>query len=570
MYLQRGYYLHNNKYQILNVLGEGGFSLTYRGLWKTEVQGALGKLSAGIPICIKEFFFKDYCRRNPQTCFVETNNETAEEIFNKNKEKIVREARILSEIHNPNVVNVLEVFKQNNTVYIVMEFISGRSLKHEIEKNWVLQEDKLKKIIFAIGQALDYIHKKNILHLDIKPSNILMDNNDNPKLIDFGISKKYDLSNDQETSTALLAASKGYASIEQYDSEGIQVFSPCPDIYSLGATMYYLVTGQVPTESILRSTKGLKNPREINPTVSENTEKVILKAMAINAADRYQTVMEMLLDLGFDAAIHKTGIASTSSQDYSETLSKMGGEPLDFDIEDETMVRTSTTSVRRRKKKQKKYGWLFLIIPFLVSGIMALILFYDFGKKIQDDPGIDPVTINNGQDSVETIVRQPETVQTNTKSPDTSSAPVDNKNISQLDSIQLNFQKAFDDAKNALNQGEFNLALDFINKAESYNKNADTEQYRNQIEKEIEKKEIQERKNLYTFIVKFSIFDVVKRRSDGRVGGTDEKGFEKIPFIYKATEPSLISGHRLFQKDDNSYDRYSPSGICVESGFDID
>jgi len=219
MYLTQGYFLHNGKYQLLNVLGEGGFSLTYRGAWKTEVQGNLGKVPTYVPVCIKEYFFKDFCQRNPLTNFVETNSETGKEIFNKNKEKIVREARILSEIHNPNVVNVLEVFKQNNTVYIVMEFISGRSLKHEIEKNWVLQEDKLKKIIFAIGQALDYIHKKNILHLDIKPSNILMDNNDNPKLIDFGISKKYDLSNDQETSTALLAASKGYASIEQYDSE---------------------------------------------------------------------------------------------------------------------------------------------------------------------------------------------------------------------------------------------------------------------------------------------------------------------------------------------------------------
>ena len=163
MYLKQGHRLHNDKYQLLNVLGEGGFSLTYRGAWKTEVQGNLGKVPAFVPVCIKEYFFKDHCFRNPQTFFVETNSETGKDIFNKNKEKIIREARILAEIHHPNVVNVLEVFKQNNTVYIVMEFISGHSLKQEVEQHGVFTEEKLKKIIYTVGQALDYIHEKNIL-----------------------------------------------------------------------------------------------------------------------------------------------------------------------------------------------------------------------------------------------------------------------------------------------------------------------------------------------------------------------------------------------------------------------
>ena len=100
MYLKQGYRLHNDKYQLLNVLGEGGFSLTYRGAWRTEVRGDLGKIPAFVPVCIKEYFFKDYCFRNPLTCFVETNSETGKEIFNKNKEKIIKEARILAEINS--------------------------------------------------------------------------------------------------------------------------------------------------------------------------------------------------------------------------------------------------------------------------------------------------------------------------------------------------------------------------------------------------------------------------------------------------------------------------------------
>ena len=550
--------MHNDKYQLQNVLGEGGFSLTYRGIWKTEVQGNLGKVPTYVPVCIKEYFFKDYCLRNLKTAFVETSSETGREIFDKNKEKIIREARILSEIHHPNVVNVLEVFKQNNTVYIVMEFISGHSLKHKVEQQGVLSEENLKKIIFVIGQALDYIHGKNILHLDIKPGNILIDSNNNPKLIDFGISKKYDLSNDQETSSTLLAASKGYASIEQYDSEGTQVFSPCPDIYSLGATMYYLLTGQVPTESILRSTKGLQNPRELNPAISENTENVILKAMALNASDRYQSVMEMISDLGFNPTIDKINPASDNQPEYPEAASNMSDEPYDFDADDQTRIRTDESA----DSYEKKYGWLYFISPLLVSGLLAFILFGDFGNEPPVKPSVVEIPVVDRTDSVKEQVPSLEVVQTITDKPNSQPIPVDDQSSKKEEIKQENYQKLYTEAIIAYNQRNFDYALELINKAESYNKTDETKQYRDLIIQEKEKIEIQKRRNLYEEWMKFGNFVVVRRKSDKLVGAIDDKGQEKIPCRYVATD--LSGNNRLFQKENNLYDVYDPNGVLIK------
>ena len=167
-----------------------------------------------------------------------------------------------------------------------------------LEKNGILPEATVLKYVRQIGEALQFVHDKSILHLDIKPSNILIDKNGNARLIDFGVSKRYDIEQ-EETSTTMLTLSKGFASIEQYDNEGTQVFSPRPDIYSLGATMYNLLTGTIPTESILRAARPLRNPSEINAAISPKTEAVIIKAMQIIPADRFETVGEMLASLDF-------------------------------------------------------------------------------------------------------------------------------------------------------------------------------------------------------------------------------------------------------------------------------
>jgi serine/threonine-protein kinase len=602
-YLKEGHRLHNDKYQLLNVLGEGGFSLTYRGAWKTEVQGTLGKVPTLVPVCIKEYFFKDYCLRNSITNFIETNSETGKEIFDKNKEKIIKEARILSEIHHPNVVSVLEVFKQNNTVYIVMEFIAGHSLKQEVEQNGLFSEDKLKKIIFKIGQALDYIHEKNILHLDIKPSNILLDRNNNPKLIDFGISKRYDLSGDQETSTTLLAASKGYASVEQYDSEGMQVFSPRPDIYSLGATMYYLLTSQVPTESILRSTKGLQEPRELNPEISENIQKVILKAMALNASERYETIMEMLADLGFDPETDKIDLSSIADNEAEkmELIKSINAQPYDADLDDETIIHPNIEE--KLDIKKSTHFWIYAIAILLIP----VILFLFINNNNRENPenthtpddiiafnnyfnsGISHFNKNNLSqaredfikadeitesaeakayiiriDSLNNLLHTPNIVKPeeppviNIEKPQTPEEPQP-----VVDTKTENYSKLFNNANIAYNQREYSKAFQMIQEALSYKETIEAKQLSALIKQEVEKIEIEKKKKSYDIRWKFGNFDVVKKLSDGKYGAIDSLGNEKIPCKYTYTEV-VSGGNRLFQRDDNLYDLYAPSGVLIE------
>ena len=203
MNLPDGHLLQNGKYRLTHVVGQGGFGITYRGVWYTEVKGSLGTVKTEVPICVKEYFFKDYCYREPGSQAVKVHSETGKVLFNKFKEKLIKEAKILSEVHHPYIVNVLEVFEENNTAYIAMEYISGFSLKYMLEKNGILPEATVLKYVRQIGEALQFVHDKSILHLDIKPSNILIDKNGNARLIDFGVSKRYDIEQEETSTTTV-------------------------------------------------------------------------------------------------------------------------------------------------------------------------------------------------------------------------------------------------------------------------------------------------------------------------------------------------------------------------------
>ena len=357
MNLPNGYPLQNGKYRLTHVVGQGGFGITYKGVWYTEVKGPLGTIKTEVPICVKEYFFKDYCYRDPDSFAVKVHSETGRALFEKFKEKLIKEAKILSDVHHPHIVNVLEVFEENDTAYIAMEYISGNSLKYKMDKEGIMPEARVLRYMHQIGEALQFVHEKNILHLDIKPSNILIDQAGKARLIDFGVSKRYDIEQ-QETSTTMLTLSKGFASLEQYDNEGTQSFSPCPDIYSLGATMYNLLTGKIPTESILRAARPLPSPRDLNPSISAKTEAAIIKAMEIVPADRFQSMSEMLAALDFPEVEEEEIKKDISSPEYFEedettilftTRLPQSGK----DEGDETVLNNVDIPAVSKKKKRK-------------------------------------------------------------------------------------------------------------------------------------------------------------------------------------------------------------------------
>ena len=297
MELSNNHELQSGKYKIESKIGKGGFGITYRAQWSTEVTGPMGKMNTTVPVAIKEFFFEEYCSREAGSSAVTITSATGREFFEKFKNKLKKEAYILSRLQHPNIVKVLDVFEENNTAYIVMAFVEGLSLKELIQRNGKLDEGTVLKYAGQLCDALEEIHRNKILHLDIKPGNVLIDKNDNVQLIDFGISKQYNELH-VETSTTPIGMSKGFAPFEQYS--GVKEFTPATDIYSLGATLYNMLTGQIPTESIRRIDESLEPVSYFNTQVSADTDKAIMKAMSMKRNDRQQSVEELKKDLHID------------------------------------------------------------------------------------------------------------------------------------------------------------------------------------------------------------------------------------------------------------------------------
>jgi serine/threonine protein kinase len=205
-----------------------------------------------------------------------------------------REAKILKTLDHPNLPKVIEYLSANkNTYFMVMTFISGKDLASMLEARHKqpFAESQLLEWLGQIINALSYCHKNNVVHRDIKPANIIIAENNKAFLVDFGISKNINKEGDNATVGTQLLTPK-YSPPEQYIDFGSTDVRG--DIYSLGATMYYLLTGKQPVEAILRVMGNkLPSPKELVSTLSPVLDAVILKAMSLNKADRFQTIEEM-------------------------------------------------------------------------------------------------------------------------------------------------------------------------------------------------------------------------------------------------------------------------------------
>lgn len=235
MTLQQDYTLQDGNYRILKVLGQGGFGITY-----LAIQVRLDR-----KVAIKEFFMKDFCERNETTRQVTLGTAGSRETVNSCRKKFLKEAKHIAKLYHPNIIRIIDVFDENSTSYYVMEYIEGGSLSNKLGTTGLSMSDATRYIL-QVAEALKYIHKQNISHLDIKPSNIMLNGNDEIVLIDFGVSKQYDFSTGGQTSVSPVGCSSGYAPLEQYDPNGVKDFSPQTDIYSLGATYFKLLTGITP------------------------------------------------------------------------------------------------------------------------------------------------------------------------------------------------------------------------------------------------------------------------------------------------------------------------------------
>lgn len=281
----------NYQYRIVKVLGQGSFGITY--LAYLIINGQLGSINSCVKVAIKEFFMREINGRmeNSVTC---GNNGG---MFAKYKKKFVQEAENLSKFDHPNIVKVLELIKANNTVYYVMEYIDGGNLNEYIELHHGLSETESLKYFKGISSALSYMHENNMLHLDLKPSNIMLRGDGEPVLIDFGLSKQFDENGEPESSTTIGGGTPGYAPIEQSSYHGKVGFPITMDVYALGATLFKMLTGQRPPEASVILNDGFPVRELQNRNVNEHTISCILKSMEPFRKSRYQTISSFAFSL---------------------------------------------------------------------------------------------------------------------------------------------------------------------------------------------------------------------------------------------------------------------------------
>lgn len=329
----------NNRYIIGNVLGYGGFGVTYIA-WDKELESV---------VCIKEYYPSGIVNRIPGTSKLILFSGSKKKEFEFGLTRFIDEARNTTKFSgHKNIVNVYEYFEENNTAYFVMEYMPGNTLAHYIEENGKISLERSLEIIAEVGKALKDVHESGIIHRDISPDNIMICKDGKVKLFDFGAARF----SAEEAEVRTIILKPGFAPPEQYDSISEQ--GPKTDIYALGATLYYMLTGVKPDESTNRKIADvLKEPKEIIKDLPQHINDTILKAMAIEPHLRFESVDEFEKSLNQEIKV------------------------------------TSLKKEKRTKKTKRLIGILSLLI---VLSCAATVFSLNVKKK-QEDVTLKPATI---------------------------------------------------------------------------------------------------------------------------------------------------------------------------------
>ncbi len=268
------------KYLVGRVLGEGGFGITYMGI----------DLNLEIKVAIKEYYPNGFVARDATHSTVTPFIGEPAEIFEKGRDKFINEAKSLAKFRTlAGIVTVNDFFMENGTAYIVMEYVDGQTMK-----TYLLTHKFTPAQVFTmmqpVMQSLAYVHQSGMIHRDISPDNIMITDNGQVKLLDFGAARDFADSGNKSLSVILKL---GYAPAEQYSSKGQQ--GPWTDVYALCATMYKIITGITPEESIDRvENDELKPPSKLGIPIDKGQEEALLKGMAVRRTDRFATIAELM------------------------------------------------------------------------------------------------------------------------------------------------------------------------------------------------------------------------------------------------------------------------------------
>lgn len=347
------------RYVIQEVLGQGGFGITYLGIDKLY----------GNKVAIKEYYPQKIAMRKAQyedvvtvTSIEEKNN------YDKGKKRFLDEAQVMARFNkNEGIVKILDFFEANNTAYIVMEYLEGITLKQYLGKYGVIQFRNLIEMMLPLREALIEIHSQGLIHRDISPDNIMVQHNGKLKLMDFGAARDYTESGNKSLTVIL---KPGYAPPEQYQTHGVQ--GPWTDIYALCATIYKCLTGITPPDAIARVMDDkFKEPDQLDGKLSPDIKKILWKGMNIFPEERYQDIVEFGEDV-YDALFtpeENKKLDLDNEKNIDEDLDspdKDNESVLKDDKIEGAVKKTSIPKKEKRKSPVKKV--LVIIVCLLLAG----------------------------------------------------------------------------------------------------------------------------------------------------------------------------------------------------------
>ena len=271
------------KYLIGNAIGEGGFGITYIGM----------DLNLEVKVAIKEYYpqgaaVRD-CRTNDSTVW--SYSKSTQVFFEEGREKFINEAKTIAKFRNvPEIVGVIDFFRENQTAYIVMEYLDGQTLKQYLKvKGGKIPADELLRMMKPLIASLGKLHAQGLIHRDISPDNIMIMKDGSIKILDFGGARDFVSQNGKSMSVLV---KHGYAPEEQYRSRGDQ--GPWTDVYALCATMYRCITGKIPPEALDRLYEDeLKPISSFGVNCPKCIEQAITKGLSVRKDGRYQSMEEL-------------------------------------------------------------------------------------------------------------------------------------------------------------------------------------------------------------------------------------------------------------------------------------
>lgn len=363
-------------YTVESVLGAGGFGVTYRATATISVQN----IEVEVHFAIKEHFLNALCEREGDTSRVKYSAPVRQQVEGSLKD-FIGEARRLQKIgvSHPNIVSVNEVFEANNTAYYVMEYIDGESLRSYVQRHGPLGEAGLRRLLLPVMDAVEALHAERLTHLDIKPDNIMLarrkDGCIRPVLIDFGLAKHYGADGTPTSTINTLGCSAGYSPMEQY--MGIRTFSPTADVYALGATMLYCLTGETPRAANEITPDDISGA--IPAGVSEALRHTISEAMEASARARTQSVRAMTGNLGGEMPEPAAGVVNA------------GGGGGNASSGEDTVVIADGGSVRQGKPRRRVYAVAGVMAALVAVAVIMMLAFRGSGDGLS--AGIDDTAV---------------------------------------------------------------------------------------------------------------------------------------------------------------------------------